>query len=94
MTLAAHRSPGQSACTCGSVDNDASVSGVLLPQMRSIVERVMREVQAMPPPAELDLEAWRMQHPPMGCFSPTCVHLAPHVSTHPWSDLEQVTAFL
>ncbi len=45
---------------------------LLLLQMRSVVARVMRDVQGMAPLPDPDPEALRMQYRPVGCWTPTC----------------------
>jgi len=42
-------------------------------QLRRVVSRVMRDVQAMAPLPEPRLEELRMRYPPVGCWAPMYV---------------------
>ncbi len=51
---------------------------VATPQVHDLAERVMRDIEAVAPAAQpnLDPELLRTQFPPIGCWAPTCVPLS------------------
>ncbi len=46
--------------------------GLLLTQLLSFVDRVMRDVEKMAYVAQPNPEQLRMKYPPIGCWAPTC----------------------